>query len=116
MTIPRDAIPLEDFLRMQKGLPPRPEKKIVRVEPEFPKVENRIEFESIPLDKVVRINAIRKNALRNKEGVIFIGYDVEIELKDSKPLQGWIEEGCLRKLIPLIREKTDQLILHSIGY
>ena len=42
--IPKDAIPLDDWERMQKGLPPRPEKKIVRVEPEFPKVENRIEL------------------------------------------------------------------------
>ena len=68
------------------------------------------------MDKVVRINAVRKNVLRNKEGVIFIGYDVEIELKDSKPLQGWLLEGDLISFVPLIREKTDQVILHSIGY
>jgi len=116
MTIPRDAIPLEGFERMQKGLPPRPEKKIVRVEPEFPKFENRIEFEKLPLDKLARITGIRKNVLRNKDGVHFIGYDIEIEVKDSKPIQGWIGEGDLIRLIPFVREKTDQALLHSIGY
>jgi len=114
--IPKDAIPLEDFLRMEKGLPPRPKKKIVRVEPEFPKVENRIEFEKLPLDKLAGITGIRKNVLRNKDGVHFIGHDIEIEVKDSKPIQGWIGEGDLIRLIPLIREETDQLLLHSIGY
>jgi hypothetical protein len=114
--IPKDAITEEEYSRWEKGLPPLPKKKVERPEPEFPKITNRIDFESVPLDKVVRINAIRKNVLRNREGIIFIGYDTEIEVKDSKPLQGWIGEGDLRRLISLVREKTDQLLLHSIGY
>ncbi len=114
--IPKDAIPLEDWERIEQGLSPLPKKREIRPEPEFPKVENRIDFESIPLDKVMRINAVRKNVIKNKEGVRFIGYDIEIELKDLKPLQGWLLEGELVRLVPLIREKTDQAMLHSIGY
>ncbi len=112
----REAIPLEDFERMEKGLPPLPKKKEIRPDPEPPMVENRIEFESIPLDKAVRLTRVREHSQRNKDGVIFIGYDIELELKDSRPLQGWVDEGTLIKLIPLIRERTDQAILHSVGY
>ena len=114
--IPKDAIPLEEFERMEQGLPPRPKKKVIRPEPEFPRVENRIEFVDIPLEKLVRIEGIRKNILKNSEGVRFIGFDIELELKDSKPLTGWILEGDLYQLLPFVREKTDQVLLHSIGY
>jgi len=114
--IPKEAVPMEDFLRMERGLPPRPKAKIIRPEPEFPKVDNQIKFESIPLDRVIGIERIRKNVLKNKDGIHFIGYDIQIEVRDSKPLQGWILEGDLVRLKPFIREKTDQAILHSIGY
>jgi hypothetical protein len=113
--IPRDAVSLEDFERAEKGLPPLPKKKIIREEPEFPQIPNRIEFAKIPLDKLVRIEAIRKNVLKNKDGVRFIGYNIEIEMKDSKSLQGWIMEGDLYKCLPYLREKTDQALLRSIG-
>ena len=108
----------EEYKRWEAGLPPLPKKKVVREEPEFPKVENQIRFESIPLDKLVRIEAIRKHVLKNPEGAHFIGFDIEIEIKDSESLAGWIGEGDLYKLLPFIRQKgeTDQALLHSIGY
>lgn len=116
MVIPRDAVDLEDFERAERGLAPLPKKKIIRQVAEFPKVENQIKFQSIPLAKVVRIEAIRRNTVKNKDGAHFIGYNIEIEMKDSKSLQGWIMEGDLYKCLPYLREKTDQAILHSIGY
>lgn len=116
MVIPRDAVTLENFKRSEAGLAPIPEKKVPREEPEFPKVENQIKFESIPLDKVVRIEAIRKNVVKNFEGVRFIGYDIEIEVDGSESLQGWLMEGDAIRLkkLPWVREKTDMRLLDVI--
>ena len=115
MGIPREAIDLEDWKRMDKGLPPRKKAKIVIPEPKFPVVPNRIEFLKIPLEKVVRIAAIRRRVIRNEEGVSFLGHNVSIEVRDGKPLQGWIEEGDLVRLLPHVRDLTDEAILDNIG-
>lgn len=57
MALYRDALPLEDWKRIDKGLPPRPKKKVIRQEPEFPQIPNRIEFVKIPLDKLEQTGA-----------------------------------------------------------
>jgi len=115
MGIPREAIDKADFDRMERGLPPRPKPKIIRPEPKFPVVPNRIEFLKLPLEKLIRIEAIRRRVIRNEEGVSFLGYDIQIEVRDGKPLQGWIEEGDLVRLLPHVRDLTDEAILDNIG-
>ncbi len=118
MTIPRDAIPLEDFERMEQGLPPRPKKIVVRPEPEMPKIENQINFADIPIEKLLRIQAVKKRIVKNWEGVRFIGYDAIIELREGKPLTGWFQEGTMEQLrrMPVIKENTDARLLGSIGW
>ncbi len=116
MVIPIDAVDKEDFDRAERGLPPRPKAKVIRKEPEFPQINNRIEFAKLDLKKVVRIEAIRKNVLKNKDGARFIGFDIIIEISDGKPLEGWMMEGDLFSLLPFVREKTDQVILQNVHY
>ena len=114
MPIPREAIDLEDWKRMDKGLPPRKKAKVVIPEPKNPVVPNQINFVEIPLDKVVRLEAVRRNVIKNDDGVRFLGYDVIIEMKDSKSKTGWLLEGDLVRLLPHVRDLTDESILNSI--
>jgi len=116
--IPKDAIPLEEWERMQKGLPPLPEKKVVRPEPELPEIKNRVNFEDIPIEKLLRIQAVKKRIVKNQDGVRFIGYDAIIERREGKPLAGWFQEGIMEQLrrMPVIKENTDARILGSIGW
>ncbi len=117
MTIPKDAMTLEDYERYEKGLPPLPKKKIERPDPIPPKIEN-LKFDDLPIEKLVRIQAVRKKILKNAEGVNFIGFDAIIEIKDSKPLTGFFFEGDMEKLkrLPVIAENTDARLLQSIGW
>jgi hypothetical protein len=114
MTIMKEAVPLDEWERMDKGLSSKPKMKVLKPDPEPPEVPNRIEFKSINLNKVIQIEAVRKNIVKNEEGMRFIGFDVSIEVKDSGPLRGWILEGDLRKLLPYVRDNTDDAILGSI--
>ena len=114
MGIPREAIDLEDWKRMDKGLPPRKKAKVVISEPKNPVVANQINFVEIPLDKVVRLEAVRRNVIKNDDGVRFLGYDLIIQMKDSKSKNGWMVEGDLMKLLPHVRDLTDESILNSI--
>ena len=116
--IMKDAIPREDWTRIDKGLAPLPKKKVERPDPIPPKVENQIQFKDVPIEKLVRIQAVKKRIVKNEEGARFIGYDAIIEVKDSKPLTGWFLEGDMMKLkkFPVIAENTDARLLGSIGY
>ena len=117
MSIPRDAIPLDDFLRMEKGLPPKPKEKIVRPEPEPPRIENLLEFSKLEADKIKRIFAISQpERLRNKDGVIFIYYRIQLEMLDGSLLAGKMLEGDAIRVrrLPWVREATDARILGMV--
>jgi hypothetical protein len=116
MSLMNEAISREDFERQEKGLPPLKKDKIVRPEPEFPKVDNLIKFDDIPILDFERIVTSAMRRIKNKEGVNFIGYDVTILLKarrragrptkeeeeagEPQPriLKGWMIEGDFEKL------------------
>ena len=56
MVIPRDTVTLENFERMEKGLPPIKEEKPIRVDPDLPEIPNRLEFAQIPdVSKIKRL-------------------------------------------------------------
>jgi hypothetical protein len=111
--IPRDAVDLEDFKRMERGLPPRPKPKVVKPEPEPPVVPDRIRFENIP-DKEIRDFAARRHSVRNSSGTIFCGYNFYLEFTDNKSISGWIDEGTLEQLKKRIpQERID--LLRKIG-
>ena len=114
MVIMKEAIDLEDWELIDQGKPPRKKVKPIIPEPKFPTIPNRIIFAEIPLGKVVRIEAVRRNVIKNDDGVRFLGYDLIIQMKDSKSKNGWMVEGDLMKLLPHVRDLTDESILNSI--
>ena len=113
MAIMNEAIPREDFERTERGerIPKR--KVIPRPEPAFPKVDNLIKFDDIPLGEFEKMISANMRRIQNEEKVHFIGYDVVIQLKpkrgpgrpkedeaDPPPriLKGWMIEGDYEKL------------------
>lgn len=130
MALMQEAMTREDWERKEKGLPPIKKEKIVRPEPEHPKVERLVTCSSVPFDRFVRIISSKRNNLKNKDGVRFIGFDVEIEVKykiqpkkaDSEEAEtkepkenyviaGWMPEGEWLQLLRSLRNKIDLSML-----
>jgi len=92
MPIMQEAIPKEDWERMDKGLPPIKRKQEPRPEPEKPKMNDQISLKKIDFQRLISVN--RENR-RNKDRTTFIGYIVKVEIKDGagiKTLGGWVPE------------------------
>lgn len=106
MVIPRDAIAIEDWELLQKGLPVPKKKVKPRPDPSPPVVENELKFTDIPDGEIRDIFArLHRPAVRNESGVVFTGYDVEVVI-DQQTYSGWMGEGDFLKLkmkIPLKR-------------
>jgi hypothetical protein len=114
MVMPIDAVTRENWERMEKGLKPLPEEKIVKLEPELPEVPNLLEFGKLQVDKVKRIvTAMPAERIRNKEGMIFLYNRISLEMADSKILEGYISSGDFNRLkkLPWIGQSTDARIL-----
>jgi len=112
MVIPRDAFEsdaeMEDFLA-GRPLPKKP--KVVRPEPEPPVVPN--ELKDIPPGEVVDISA-RGHAVKNKDGMMFCGFNVWVKIGDAV-FEGWLDEGNFEKLKKRIPpERTD--LIGKIGW
>jgi len=114
MTILNEAVLREDWERAQKGLPPLPKKKVVRPEPEFPEIQNRILFENVELTPGLKLLVKQRDNLKNSEGVILTGFKVAIEIEPGKVQQGWLGDGDLNKLRPFLRDSTDPRILNAL--
>lgn len=93
----QEAMIEEDFERMTHGLPVAQRPKEIRPDPVPPVVKNQIARSKINPDSVVSVRGPRKN-VRNKEGVLFIGYDLAITDIDGKTLSGWVSEADLNWL------------------
>ena len=102
MVLYRDALPLKDWERIDKGLSPIKEPKPIRVDPKPPKVTNEIKLSQISTNDVTDFRS-RRHDLKNEEGAIFCGFDVEISFKNSKSLEGWIQPGDYYQLKRMIR-------------
>jgi hypothetical protein len=93
-----EAMPLEDFERMEKGLPPRPKKQVVIPEPEPPVVDNQIYFKNFPANKeIIKIEG-RRRSVKNKDGMTFIGYDLVVIFRDESSISGWAPEEDFQKI------------------
>jgi hypothetical protein len=122
----QEAMSREEWERQDKGLPPLKKEKIVRPEPNPPKVEKVIKFDAIPLDRFVRLLNVKRNMAKNEDGMRFIGYDVEMEIKykakKQKPLEkvlseeeeketyilsGWMPEGDWLQFVRTMRKQLD---------
>jgi hypothetical protein len=120
-----EAISRDDWERMERGLKPIKRKVIPRPEPEPPVVEKLIKFSDIPLDWFKSLDKADRRTIKNKDGVSFVGYDVEISLGKNKvgaitneeknmpkSMKGWMMEGHFQELVRNKRKEIDQQVIH----
>ena len=89
----------KDWERRQQGLPPRPKKEVVIPEPVPPVVENQIHFEDLFSEgkEVTDVQGHMKS-VKNKDGMIFTGFDLVISFKDDSRISGWLSDCDFQKL------------------
>jgi len=129
MTLMKEALSKEDYDRMEKGLPRLKPKKIVVPDPIPPVVDNEIAMNHILDGYEVSLAEAKKNIKRNEDGVMFIGFDVVIDLfparkkKPGRPkesgkklepitLEGWMLEGKFLEFVRTYRKQIDQQVIH----
>jgi len=106
MPIMKDMMDKADWEKMDKGLPVGKKAKPVFDDPKQPSVRWQIDVSSISAKDLESITGQRKN-VHNKEGVTFIGYDVQIQVKDEKLRKGWMTDGDLIKLKKAVKGRKD---------
>jgi len=130
MPIMSEAISKENWERIDKGLPPIPEKKIVKLEPEFPSIDNVIKFSDINLDEFDELKNANRKIIKNKDGVSFLGYEMTVSFKPPKRppgrlpkgqsadkfkigriLGGWMPEGEFFKFYYKVRDKIQPNVI-----
>jgi len=113
MPIMQEAVKKEEWERMDKGLPPLKKEKEVRPDPEFPKIDNHVKLETINLEKFVSLEKAERRQVRNAEGVVFNGFDVQIRMKSNYDspkkdvIEGWMIEGEFQQFFRLVRDRIN---------
>jgi hypothetical protein len=124
----QEAMSRDEWERKELGLPPLKKKKVERPDPVPPKVDKLLSFKEVPLDRFVRLINVKRNNIKNKDGVSFIGYDAEmeikVEVKFQKPLDkilseegktyilsGWFPEGEWMQFLRNMRSRIDLSML-----
>ena len=92
-----------DWKRREKGLPPIPKPEIVIPEPSLPEVPNQIYFKDLfSEDKEITDVQGHLQTKKNKDGTIFIGFDISVGFRDkdgnSSSVSGWIRDCDFQKL------------------
>ena len=124
MSLMKEAISKVDYDRKEKGLPPLRSVLAARPEPEKPVIDSEITMADITEGYMVELESARKHPLRNKEGMLFVGYDVVIYLtpptkkKDDKALEpkilrGWMLEGQFLALVRTYSKQIDRQVIHG---
>jgi len=89
----KEAVSEGDFEIWDKGgkLP----KKVTPspLEPTPPKIDKVIRFDKIKLDELEGAPSSKIKTVRNDDGVMFIGFDISLEMKDGKRITGWMPEA-----------------------
>lgn len=127
MGLMTEAVSKEDYDRMEKGLPRLKPKKVATPDPIPPVVDNELSIKDIPSGYEISLEEAKKNIKRNEDGVIFIGFDVVIDLfpvrvkkpgrpkeSDKEPitLKGWMPEGKFLEFVRTYRKQIDQQVIH----
>lgn len=106
MPIPKEMMDKDEWERMDKGLPPKKKPKPEFDDPKQPTVRWQIDPDSISAKDLESITGQKRN-VHNKDGVTFIGYDVQIQEKDKKPRKGWMTDGDLVKVRKAVGNRKD---------
>ena len=70
--------------------------------PEQPNIKDLIPDGKVKAEDVKGAPTGRMSPKKNKDGMIFTGYDVSFQLKNGKAVHGWMEDGVyceLRRLL-----------------
>ena len=95
MAVPRTmktAVPDEDYRLWDEGKRARPKPAPFHPEPKPPKGKS-LALDKISLDNIALAVSGRRNVKRNPDGVRFIGFDVVLQMKEGKDVEGWVIEG-----------------------
>ena len=127
MPLMQEAMSREEWERKELGLPPLKKKKVERPDPVFPKVDKLLSFKEVPLDRFVRLINVKRNNIKNKDGVSFIGFDVDMEIKAKEKkktldkimseepetyiISGWFPEGEWMQFLRHMRSRIDLSML-----
>jgi hypothetical protein len=129
MPLMNEAVSKDNFDRFEKGLPPLKPKKVVIPDPPRPIVDNEVKMTDIPEDYEIKLDYAHRKTVRNDEGVMFIGFEVNIDLlpiskkrgpgrpkesDDPKPLnlKGWMIEGEFLQFVRTYRKQIDQQVIN----
>ena len=97
MGLMNEMITEADWKRREKGLPPVKKPEILIPEPVPPVVENQIHFEDLEGKEITDVAGHLKS-VKNKDGMIFTGFDVVISFKDDSQISGWLSDLDFQKL------------------
>ena len=114
---PREAISLEDFERQERGLPPRPQVKRVRVDPVPPVVANHVAFEKLPHTAISDLDVRRVHpSPKGADGVTHIGYNFHIKFESGETAAGFFWEKDLEQLKGMIRGQGKPHLFEKIVF
>ncbi len=94
----KEAVDMEDFERWQKGLPPKKKKTLPPPEPAPLDIKNLIRADKIRPESVLEILQATRKPMRNRDGVVFTGFNVSFRLagkKEGEPetVSGWMPDA-----------------------
>lgn len=120
MPIMKESMSQANFDRMEKGLPMVWPERVIKPDAIEPDSDDLLLMTDAAIEgfEPKLLSAVRK-ARRNDDRVLFVGYDVSIELisKDQKKsdditLNGWMVEGEFMKFVRHYRTTTDQQVIN----
>ena len=123
MPLMKEAMSKEDFDRAEKGLAPIKREKIVVPDPKNPITDKELFLSDITaLEEIYNFELVSANRkmVKNEDGVIFIGFDVLIEIfskdgekpEDTNNMDGWMVEGEFLAFVRTYRKKINQNVIH----
>lgn len=132
MALMKEAMSKEDYDRKEKGLPPLKRMSLVRPEPPKPVIDKEITMADVLDGYGVELESANRHPLKNEDGMLFIGYDVVINLNpvskkrgpgrpketESEPLEpktldGWMPEGEFMALLRTYSKQIDRQVIRG---
>ena len=88
----KTAVSEEDYNEWDNGRPAKRRVKPVIPDPEMPAIKGIIRVKDINLEEITAVESCNVKPIRNKNGCIFIGYNVSFTAKGKKTA-GWMIEA-----------------------
>lgn len=105
----------ENFDRSEQGLPPLKKVKVVRPDDVKPDTEDELLASDVKSGCDVKLERASRVSRRNEDGVLFIGYDVSIDMitdGDTITMKGWMVEGEFMQFVRNHRKQIDQQVIN----